>query len=177
MDRFDTERLHAERLQEKHLEDLFRMDQDELVMATLGGLRSGEDTRGYLVRNLAHWRRHGYGLWIFTARADGRFVGRGGLRQVHVNGVDEVELAYALQSEFWGQGLATEMAKAILKVGMAQLGLKSIVCFTLTSNRASQRVMEKAGFQFEGGIMYGSEAHVLYRYYIRVADTLSRGEP
>jgi RimJ/RimL family protein N-acetyltransferase len=167
MDSFDTRRLRAD---QEHLDDLCRMHQDDLVMATLGGLRSGEDTKDYLDRNLAHWRQHGYGLWIFTAKTDGRFVGRGGLRQVHVNGIDEVELAYALRSEFWGQGFATEMARALVKVGTEKLSLKSIVCFTLTSNRASQRVMEKAGFGYECGILYGCDPHVLYRYDVAAED-------
>ena len=66
-----------------------------------------------------------------------------------MGGNDEVELAYALMAEYWGRGLATEMAKAILNVAFEQLGLTDLVCFTLTTNRASQRVMEKAGFECE----------------------------
>ena len=51
-------------------------------MATLGGVRSDLETRRFLETNLEHWQHHGYGLWVFRSRADGRFAGRGGLRQV-----------------------------------------------------------------------------------------------
>ena len=158
-----TTRLLAERLQEKHFEVLCQMHRSPSVMATLGGVRSAEQTREFLNNNLAHWQQHGYGLWVFTARADGQFVGRGGLRHVHVGGNDELELAYALEASFWGQGLATEMAKAILDIGSMSSDRSSIVCFTLTHNQASQRVMAKLGFQYERDLVHGNQPHVLYR--------------
>jgi RimJ/RimL family protein N-acetyltransferase len=38
-----------------------------------------------------------------------------------------------------------------------------VVCFTLTTNRASQRVMEKAGFEYERDIVHAGLPHVFYR--------------
>ncbi len=158
-----TTRLLAERLQEKHFEVLCRMHQNPSVMKTLGGVRSAGQTREFLNNNLDHWQQHDYGLWVFTAKADGQFVGRGGLRHVRVAGNNELELAYALEAAFWGQGLATEMARVILDVGSKFFSRSSIVCFTLTSNRASQRVMEKLGFRYERDFVHGNQPHVLYR--------------
>jgi RimJ/RimL family protein N-acetyltransferase len=121
------------------------MHRDPRVMATLGGMRSDEETARYLRDNLDHWDRYGYGIWAFRNKADRRFVGRAGLRNTHVGGEDEVELAYALVADYWNKGLATEMARAILKVAFEDIGLIDIVCFTLPANTASRRVMEKAG--------------------------------
>jgi len=139
------------------------MHQDSRVMATLKGIRPDHETRQFLHRELEHWERHDFGLWVFRDKADGEFVGRGGLRNTHVGGNDEVELAYALMPEFWGKGLATEMAQASLKVGFEQLGLVDVVCFTMTTNRASQRVMEKVGFKYERDIIHADLPHVFYR--------------
>ena len=163
MDHFSTARLNAERLQETHFDLLCRMHQDPRVMATLGGVRTAAQTRDFLDINLAHWQQHGYGLWIFTAKEDGQFAGRGGLRHVVVGGGDEIELAYALESEFWGQGYATEMAEAIVGLSAARYGLNSRVCYTRTDHLASRRVMEKAGFEFEREIVHAGQPHVLYR--------------
>lgn len=160
---FSTARLNAERLQEKHFDLLCRMHRNPRVMATLGGVRSATQTRDFLDKNLAHWEQHGYGLWMFTAKEDGQFVGRGGLRHAAVGGSDEIELAYALEEEFWGQGYATEMAEAIVGVGAAQYGLSNLVCFTLTDNLASRQVMAKVGFEFERSIVHAGHPHVLYR--------------
>jgi len=160
---FCTERLICDRLHSNHLSDLCRMHQDSRVMATLKGIRPDHETRQFLHRELEHWERHDFGLWVFRDKADGEFVGRGGLRNTHVGGNDEVELAYALMPEFWGKGLATEMAQASLKVGFEQLGLVDVVCFTMTTNRASQRVMEKVGFKYERDIIHADLPHVFYR--------------
>lgn len=45
-------------------------------METLGGVRSEDDTRVYLRKNLEHWDRYGYGLWVLRDGKDGSFVGR-----------------------------------------------------------------------------------------------------
>jgi len=172
-DSFRTDRLVATRLHEADLSELCRMHQDAAVMSTLGGTRSEEQTKQYLRTNLAHWDEHGFGIWAFRAASDGAFVGRGGLRHVHIGGHDEVEVAYALMPEFWGRGLATEIARALLKIGFEQLALGQLVTFTLTTNQASRRVMEKVGFTLERELVHGARGlpHVLYRI---TCDSLGR---
>lgn len=160
---FRTERLLAERLRAEDLDELRRMDRDPWVMATLGGVRLDDETRRALAGNLDHWDRHGFGIWTFRDSLDGRFVGRGGLRNARVDGNDEVELLYALRAEYWGKGLATELARAILTVGFEQLGLADVTCFTLPTNRASRRVMEKVAFTYERDMLHAGLPHVLYR--------------
>jgi RimJ/RimL family protein N-acetyltransferase len=162
MDQFETPRLRAERLRLGHLEELRRMHGEPRVMATLGGVRSEDETRQFLAANLAHWDRWSYGLWMFRDTA-GFFVGRGGLRHVTLDGVDEVELAYALMPDFWGKGLATEMAQALLSLALSRFGLTGVVSFTLVTNRASGRVMKKLGLKFERQIDHAGQPHVLYR--------------
>ncbi len=167
---FHTERLIAERLRADHFVELRRMHRDPRVMATLapagapnGGVLSDEETRQFLRSHLDHWGRHGYGLWMFRDKADGQFVGRAGLHGTDAGGEEEVELAYALMAEYWGMGLATEMAQGVVALAFERLRLTEMVCFTLTTNRASQRVMEKAGFEYERDIVRAGGPHVFYR--------------
>ncbi len=167
---FSTDRLIAERLRDEHFDELRRMHRDLRVMATLapagapnGGVLSDEETQQFLHRHLDHWNRYGYGLWVFRDKADGRFVGRAGLYNTRVGGNDEVELAYALEAEYWNRGLATEMARAILRVAFELLQMTGVVCFTLTTNRPSRRVMEKVGFEYERDAIHAGLPHVLYR--------------
>jgi RimJ/RimL family protein N-acetyltransferase len=44
----------------------------------------------------------------------GRFLGRAGIRHLIIEGKTEIELAYSFLSEYWGRGLATEIASALL---------------------------------------------------------------
>jgi [ribosomal protein S5]-alanine N-acetyltransferase len=163
LDSFSTARLMAERLTGAHLPDLRRMDEDELFMARLGGVRDSRGTAAYLAWNLGHWTEYGFGLWILRDTATGGMVGRAVLRHLDVEGVDEVEVGYGLVPEVWGRGLATEVAVACVGIGRERLGLESIVAITLPDHAASQRVMLKAGLIYERDFVHAGLPHVLFR--------------
>jgi RimJ/RimL family protein N-acetyltransferase len=112
---------------------------------------------------LAHWERYGFGIWTVRDPATQRFTGRGGPHRVTIDGREEVEIGYALMPEFWGRGLATELARESVAVAFTVLALPELICFTLAGNHASRRVMEKVGFRYERDIMWAGEPHVLHR--------------
>ena len=85
------------------------------------------------------------------------------MRRVEIGGSEEAEVGYAIVAERWGEGLATEIAQASVEVGFEQLGLADLVAFTLPTNLASRRVMEKVGFVYERDVEYWALPHVLYR--------------
>jgi ribosomal-protein-alanine N-acetyltransferase len=163
LDSFSTARLTAERLTDAHLPDLRRTDQDALFMARLGGVRDGEGTTAYLRWNLEHWAVHGFGLWMLREATTGAVVGRAVLRHLDVEGVDEVEVGYGFVPEVWGRGLATEVARACVRLGLDRLGLGSVVAITLPHHAASRRVMLKAGLAYERDIVHAGSPHVLFR--------------
>lgn len=166
IERLTTQRMLAEPIGERDRADLLTMHRDGRVMATLtvdGQPLPDVVTERRLAQYIAEWAQHGFGLWVFREQSSGQFIGRGGLRHTRATGCDEVELAYAVMPEFWGQGYASEMARASVAVGFDDLGLAEIVSFTLTSNRASQRVMEKTGFQRDREFDNVGLPHVLYR--------------
>ncbi len=139
------------------------MHDDAQVMATLGGVRSAAQSRAAVDAWIAHWGEYGFGLWIARDCETGAFAGRGGLQHTVVGGRAEVEVAYGFAAAFWGRGLATELAAASVRAGFETLGLADLVCFTLVTNRASQRVMEKVGFRFEREVVHANLPHRLYR--------------
>lgn len=60
------------------------------------------------------------------------------------------ELAYWIGKDFWGQGFATEMAKAMLAFGFNELNLNRIWAPVMKKNIASAKVMQKIGLSYEG---------------------------
>jgi ribosomal-protein-alanine N-acetyltransferase len=159
----DTPRLSLRRITASDAPAIAAMYRDPAVMATLGGVRSAEASARQVEAMAAHWEAHGFGLWAAHERATGAFVGRGGLRRVEVLGNPEVEVAYALVPAFWGLGLASELARESVRVAFAELALPELVAFTLVTNHASRRVIEKLGFRFERGFEHVGLAHVLFR--------------
>lgn len=114
-----------------------------------------------LARDRSHWQTHGFGPWCLVDLGTGEFIGRGGLNWTVVDGVDEVELPWAVRTRFHGQGFATEAATAALGAAV-DLGLPRIVSLTLVDNRASRRVMEKIGLRYEGNVPHAGLTHALY---------------
>ena len=160
---FSTARLKAERIAEHHFGDLASMYSDARVMRWLGGVRDESATRAFLAREAELWSRDGFGLVMLYDRSTGRHAGHGGLRRTKLEDAAVVELAYALMPEFQGRGLATEFARAALRIGFGPLVLPEIVAFTMTTNRASRRVMEKCGFTYERDFERAGLPHALYR--------------
>jgi len=163
VDEVQTSRLLLRRMRAEDLDDLTCMHLDPRVMATMGGVRSPTETKEWLNRQRDHWERYGFGLWIASDRLTGQFVGRGGLHHVEIDGRDEIEVGYCFGAEFWGRGLATELARESVRVAFTVLRLPELVCFALTTNLASQRVMQKAGFHYERDRTWKDLPHVFYR--------------
>ena len=159
MKTLETPRLRAEPICEEHRFLVRRMFQDEQVCATLGGVLSDEDADRALRRNLDHWDQHGFGIWHFFDSHPHAFVGRAGLRRHET----EVELSYTVMSEHWNCGFATEMSRAVLQFGFESLPLSEVISFTLPTNVASRRLMQKLGFIFEREGIHANLPHVFYR--------------
>lgn len=162
-DKIETERLVGTKIEPDDLGLLYRMCTNEEVMYTLGGTKTFRETKEMHQRMVDHWEKHGYGIYIFRDKKTGDFVGRGGFRRLPLDGKEETEIMYALMPAYWRKGLALEMAKRCIEIGFEHLKLESLVAFTLTDNKNSQKVMEKAGFKFEKNFTYSNLPHVLYR--------------
>ena len=110
-------------------------------------VRNLDDARAYL-RNgpLAMYARHGFGLWCIERRSDGAAMGLCGL--IRREGLEHVDIGYALLPQYWSQGYALEAAAATLLRARA-LGLKRVVAITSMDNGASSRLLEKLGMKFE----------------------------
>jgi RimJ/RimL family protein N-acetyltransferase len=158
-----TARLRGERMSADHFSHIQRMHDNERFMAHLGGIRSNPATVSYIARNVAHWDKYGFGIWILRDRQTSQVVGRGGLRHIEIDRVDEVEIGYAFFPERWGQGLATELAIACIGIARDRLGLDSVVAIALPHNEASRRVMVKVGFEYERDVTLNDAPVVLYR--------------
>jgi RimJ/RimL family protein N-acetyltransferase len=163
LDEMFTERLRLVRLTMADLDDLLALHNDPRMRGTLGPPAEESEGRVRTQRHVDHWKLHSWGWWIARDRDTNAFLGRGGLRHQRVNECDEIELGYGFVPEAWGRGLATELARESVRVAFEVLKLPSLYCYTLPTNRASQRVMEKVGFVFEREGYWANLPHVFFR--------------
>lgn len=155
----------ASKIEPGDLGDFQHFYADPKVMSTLsadGKVWPPDESAGLFQRHLDHWTEHGFGTWVFRDPA-GAFLGRAGLRSLDVGNGPEVELFYGVDSGAWGRGLATEMARELIRVAFDELGLDALIAFTLPTNAASRRVLDKCGFEQDGEITHAGLGHLLFR--------------
>jgi len=118
-----------------------------------GTVTDVERTRRSVRRYIEHETTHGFSLWAVLDRTTGEFIGSCGLVLVEGTG-PEVELAYHFAPDRWGQGYATEAARASLAYGFGEAGLERIIAISAPEHHASRRVMEKCGMTLVGPCRY-----------------------
>jgi [ribosomal protein S5]-alanine N-acetyltransferase len=84
-----------------------------------------------------------------TLKSDGQLIGGCGIRMRTPN-AHEADIGYELNPAYWGQGYASEAARAIAAFGFDELRLHRIWSWCIADNVGSARVLEKLGMRQEG---------------------------
>lgn len=131
----------------------FTIYRDPEVTQYLGKTRTHvtvDDSRAWLeqIAEYNNSKPAGMGLWAATLRATGEPIGSLGIAPL--DGGPEIEIGYHLGMAWWGQGLATELARGGLDYAFDTLGLTRIAGVTFPENVASQRVLTKIGLRHLG---------------------------
>lgn len=140
-----TDRLILRRWRKYDREPFAQLNADARVMEFFPQTLSRADSDSLVDRIEADFEEHGFGPYAAELIADGSFIGSIGLAvpkfQEHF--MPCVEIGWRLAAAYWGRGLATEGARAIVQHAFADLGLKELVSFTVPANLRSLRVMRK----------------------------------
>jgi [ribosomal protein S5]-alanine N-acetyltransferase len=125
-------------------------------------LATVEEERAKIEQLLGEYERNNHGLWAPVLRETGELIGRCGLMRRELDGAVEVELGYLLSPRFWGQGLASEAARAIRDHAFERRGFKRLVSIIAPENIASKRVAMAAGMRFSRQTRYNEEMVDVY---------------
>ncbi len=114
--RLETARLRLRPLREDDAEVLARIFAEPEVVRYSGGLSpSLEDVREGIRGHIeGYYGRRGYGLLAAELKTSGEVVGRVGLLTTELDDDADAEIHYHMAPEVWGDGLATEAARAVL---------------------------------------------------------------
>jgi RimJ/RimL family protein N-acetyltransferase len=95
-------------------------------------------------------------------REGGRLIGYCGFFHHPEHGIEEVEIGYRLNPEYWNKGLATEAARAVRDHGFRHWKLPRVISLIHPENIASRRVAEKNGMAVEKEIVFRGFPTLLY---------------
>jgi len=141
----ETGRLLLRQFRTSDFDALARLSADPEVMKYLGDGKPKTRAEAWLMMAsyLGHWELRGYGLWAVEEKASGEFIGRIGL--LNPEGWPGLEVAWTLAHERWGNGFATEGAKAALDYAFSVLKLDHVISLIHPDNAASIRVALRLG--------------------------------
>ncbi|MBA3531911.1 MAG: GNAT family N-acetyltransferase [Ardenticatenales bacterium] len=146
--------IETQRLQLRHLtkEDgvfILELLNEPAFIQNIGdkGVRSLADAQGYIEGQGASYEKYGFGMYRVALKETDEPIGMCGL--VKREGLEDVDIGYALLQRFWSKGYAYEAASAVLDYAKSVLRLPRIVGITAPDNHGSARVLEKIGLRYE----------------------------
>lgn len=120
------------------------------------GVRTIEDARQYIINGpRASYAQHGFGLYLAELKDTGEPIGICGLLKRDT--LEDVDVGFALQPRFWGNGYAIEAAAAVVDHGLGTLRLKRIAAITKPDNASSINVLAKLGMRFDRMIRFSED--------------------
>ncbi len=147
----ETPRLILRKFNESDVEPLlsFLGDPEVMRFSITGSLTQEDIQTRYLPGCLRRYSRDGLGQWAVVRKSDGICVGECGICVQEVAGEKEFEISYRIRRDSWGNGLATEAARACRDYGFKNVGLRRLISIIESENVASIRVAEKMGMTLE----------------------------
>ena len=147
-----TPRLILREFREDDLPSIQAYAQDpEVVRYMEWGPNTPDETRQFFELRLQDqrtWPRLAFSLAV-EARAEGRMIGAVRL-DVSDPANHSADMGYTFHREAWGQGFASEAARALAEVGFERLGLHRLWATCDVRNTGSAAVLEKLGMKREG---------------------------
>ena len=123
----------------------FRLSNNPAVMKFVTGYalnreESDEMLQGFLIENRSNTF---FGRYLIEDIQTGELIGAAKLDKFG----SEIEIGYRIQEEHWGRGVATEIARGLIDFSRNHLQAKKVIAFVNVNNKASIRVLEKAGME------------------------------
>lgn len=160
----ETERLVLREITLNDTEEMFQLYSNPDVLKYTGEpvVASIEEMEQAIQVRISNYKKYGYGRWATFLKNEMQFIGWAGL--AYLPEFDEIDLGYRFLPNYWGMGFATEASDAILTYGFDKLKLKRIIAIAMKENKASIKVMEKVGMEFDKFAPYepGGEDVVWY---------------
>jgi ribosomal-protein-alanine N-acetyltransferase len=147
----ETLRLELRDFVPADFDDLYRLDSDPHVMKYIAdGKPMSREAVAKALRRIIRYPSFypELGIWRASRRDTGAYIGWFCFK--YAGKSVDVEVGYRLLPEAWGRGFATEGARALVDYGFDDLGIDRIIGVTHPGNRASQRVLLKAGLADAG---------------------------
>ncbi|HET6822403.1 MAG TPA: GNAT family N-acetyltransferase [Anaerolineales bacterium] len=146
----ETERLSLRQLTTDDAPFIFVLVNEPSFIQNIGdrNVRTIEDARAYILNGpVTSYEKNRFGLYLVVLKETNESIGMCGL--IKRDGLEDVDIGYALLPKFWSKGYAVEAARAVKEYAKDVVELKRLVAIVDPANEASIRVLEKIGLRYE----------------------------
>ncbi len=149
---FTSERLGLRNWQINDLNEFAKLNADPLVMEHFPSTLSREETAQFIDRLINHFDKWGYNYFAVEDLRFGELLGFIGLARQEYEApfTPCTDIGWRLKQSAWGKGFATEGAQRCLLYAKENLGLNTIYSVCTSTNKPSEKVMQKIGMAFQG---------------------------
>ena len=159
----ESKRLILRQFKETDWLDLHQYYSDpRATKYTVGRAFTEEETWRTLSMMIGHWQLRGYGPYAVVTKETDRVIGTVGFW--YPKGWPSPEIKWALAAEYWGKGFASEAAHLIQITGRRYLPDIQLISLIHPENRASIKLAESIGAQFEKEITFRGANWPIYRH-------------
>lgn len=162
----ETKRLFLREMTGEDFPALCKILRDPEVMYAYEHAFSESEAREWLDRQMARYKKDGFGLWAAVLRETGEMIGQCGITWQDWNERRVPEIGYLFQKAFWHQGYATEAAVGCRKYAFGTLGMDEVFSIIRDNNLPSQCVAGRNGMEPRGTLVkhyYGMEMpHIVF---------------
>lgn len=158
-----TERTLIREFSIDDLYPLFKIYSDRDVMQYIGDGQgfSLEETKVFIEKMIIRYHEFGYSFWIIESMNTKEILGHCGVMLERTTGLNEI--GYTIAKQYWRQGYAIEVSKAVMKYAIEVLELKEIVAYTKVENIPSQEVMKKLGMKFWKSYIKDTREYIAFK--------------
>ena len=141
----ETNRLALREMTQDDYDALSRILQDEETMYAYEGAFSDAETQEWLDRQIARYRKYGFGLWAVVLKETGEMIGQCGLTMQPWKDGEVLEIGYLFRRDCWHNGYASEAARACREYAFETLNADRVCSIIRDTNVPSQNVARRCG--------------------------------
>ena len=161
----ETERLRLREFDSTDGELIFELLNSQGWLKYIGSrsIATIEDAVNYIETKLQKgYRESGFGFYLVELKATGVKTGMCG--RVKREGLDDVDIGFALLPQYENKGYAYESSMAVIQYAKNKLKINKLAAITMPSNLTSVKLLEKLGMKFDKKISLPGDPEELFLY-------------
>ena len=158
----DTERLQFRLITLTDIDNLMQIFSDPIAMQYYPNVKDKDEAIKWIECIIDTQDKFNFSMMACELKNSNTFVGQCGFLMQDVNGKKEVEIGYLFVRKYWNNGYATE-ATIACKLYAFSNKIDSVISLIRPENKASLRVAEKNGMNYNEAIYKSGLLHRVYR--------------